>query len=423
MDDVLATARALLATGPLCDACLGRPFADRSFGLRNEERGKGLRVSLALAGDDDYESPDIEACWVCEGVCGRFDELAERCVESLGDTDFHTYQLGTRVPPLVEENETLLREDAGLELDAGEPLKSEVNREVGRRLGALTETEVDFERPDVQLTLDFDDDTVDLQRNSIAIYGRYRKLERGISQTDWEKYDHSVESFVSPAITTAHRGTEGVFHGAGREDVDALMLGTGRPFVLEVKHPRRREVDLAELEEQVNEDGNGRVEVEDLRYATYEMVERVKMLDASKTYRMDVEFDEPVTSEELADAIEALYGATIDQRTPNRVSHRRADLVRERTVYDITGELVDGCHAELTVDGEGGLYVKELVSGDEGRTDPSVAGLLGVTAVVTHLDVLAVEGENEPFADPEYLREADDGDDEADAAAGDDTAE
>jgi tRNA pseudouridine synthase 10 len=404
--DALATARALLATGPLCDACLGRPFADRSFGLRNEERGKGLRVAVALADDADYDAPDPDACWVCEGVCGRFDELAERCVEALEGTEFHTYQLGTRVPPLVEENEVLLREDAGLEPDAGELLKSEVNREVGRRVGALTGTDVDFERPDVQLTVDLDADTVEVQRNSIAVYGRYRKLERGISQTDWEKYDHSVESFVSPAITTAHRGTEGVFHGAGREDVDALMLGTGRPFVLEVKHPRRRRVDLEELEAQVNADGDGRVEVEGLRYATYEMVERVKMLDAGKTYRMDVEFEEPVTAEELDAAVEALDGATVEQRTPNRVSHRRADLVRERTVYDISGELVDEYHAELTVDGEGGLYVKELVSGDEGRTDPSLAGLLGVPAVVTHLDVLAVEGEDEPFADPDYLLEA-----------------
>jgi len=406
MDDPLATARALLATGPLCDACLGRPFADRSFGLRNEERGKGLRVTLALADDADYDAPDPDACWVCEGVCGRFDELAERCVEALEGTEFHTYQLGTRVPPLIEENEVLLREDAGLAPDAGELLKSEVNREVGRRVGRLTETEVEFERPDVQVTLDLDADTVDVQRNSIAVYGRYRKLERGISQTDWEKYDHSVESFVSPAVTTAHRGTEGVFHGAGREDVDALMLGTGRPFVLEVKHPRRRRVGLHELEAQVNEDGDGRVEVEGLRYATYEMVERVKMLDAGKTYRMDVEFGEPVTAAELEAAVEALDGASVEQRTPNRVSHRRADLVRERTVYDITGELDDEYHAELTIDGEGGLYVKELVSGDEGRTEPSLAGLLGVPAVVTHLDVLAVEGEDEPFADPDYLLEA-----------------
>jgi tRNA pseudouridine synthase 10 len=39
---------------------------------------------------------------------------------------------------------------------------------------------------------------------------------------------------------------------------------------------------------------------------------------------------------------------------------------------------------------QGGLYVKELVSGDEGRTIPSVASLLGNRAKTLKLDVLNV---------------------------------
>jgi tRNA pseudouridine synthase 10 len=238
------------------------------------------------------------------------------------------------------------------------------------------------------------------------VFGRYRKLERGIPQTHWEKFGTSVEELVAPTLVSAHRGTEGVFHGAGREDVDALMLGTGRPFVLEVKEPRRRDLDLAALEAEINDRREGRVEVEGLCYATHGMVERVKELDASKTYRMDVTFDEPVSESALAEAIERLDGATVEQRTPERVSHRRADLVRERTVYSMTGELTEPDRAELTVHGEGGLYVKELVGGDGGRTEPSLSGLLGVGAAVTHLDVVAVEGEGAPFDHPDYLREA-----------------
>jgi len=404
--ELLEAARALLETGPLCDACLGRPFADRSFGLRNDERGHALRVAVALEDDEDFEPGVGPGCWVCEGITARYDDLAGRAVDALADTEFFTYQVGTRVPPLVEENDDLLRADAGLPADAGERLKSEVNREVGRRVGAGTGAEVDFDRPDVQLLLDLDAGEIEVQRNSVAVYGRYRKLERGLSQTDWEKYDHSVESFVAPPIATAHRGTEGVFHGAGREDVDARMLGTGRPFVVEVKSPRRRDVDLGELAAEIDERADGRVEVEGLRYATYRMIERVKELDASKTYRMDVAFAESVTADELAAAVERLDGATVEQRTPNRVSHRRADLVRTRTAYAVTGDLVDEYRAELTVHGEGGLYVKELVGGDEGRTEPSLAGLLGVDSEVTALDVLAVEGETEPFDHPDYLRDA-----------------
>jgi tRNA pseudouridine synthase 10 len=432
---LLDDARALLAAGPVCDACLGRPFAERSFGLRNDERGRALRTTLALAADNPYESPVPADCWVCEGICGRYDALADRAVAALDGIEFDTYQVGTRVPPLVEENDELLRVDAGLAADAGELLKSEVNREVGRRVGARLEKAVDFERPDVQLLLDLDADEITTTINSIAVYGRYRKVERDVPQTEWPcsncgqtgrvtngpcpecdgtgyRYTTSVEQEIAPTLVTALRGDEGVFHGAGREDVDALMLGSGRPFVFEVKHPHRRDVDLGALEAEINAASDA-IEVEGLRYASHRMIERVKELDAAKTYRMTVAFDAPITDAELQSALDELRGATIAQRTPQRVDHRRADLVRERTVYDVSGATTEKqpetsggeTTATLTVDGAGGLYVKELVSGDGGRTEPSLAGLLGVGAEVTALDVLAVEGEDEPFEQPEFFRE------------------
>ena len=39
---------------------------------------------------------------------------------------------------------------------------------------------------------------------------------------------------------------------------------------------------------------------------------------------------------------------------------------------------------------QGGLYIKELVSGDEGRTIPSVASILKTKAKPCELDVLKV---------------------------------
>ncbi|MFB6179096.1 MAG: tRNA pseudouridine(54/55) synthase Pus10 [Halorientalis sp.] len=435
---VLETARRAIDTGPLCDACLGRLVADRSFGLTNGERGRSLRVTVALEDDDpiaDLEPDD--ACWVCEGESDRYDEWAERAAHRLGEFDFATYQTGTKVPPLLAENDHLLREDVGLDEDAGEPLKAELNREVGKRLGRLTDTEVDFERPDVLVLLDLATDELEVQINSAFVYGRYRKLERDIPQTKWPcnechgtglkrgatcegcggsgfRYDESVEQLSAPVVLDAMDGEEAVFHGAGREDVDALMLGSGRPFVIEVKEPRTRDVDPDELEAEINEFADGKVEVEGLRLATHDMVERVKEHDASKTYRMAVEFDDPVSAEDLDATLDDLDGATIHQDTPQRVTHRRADITRTREVYDIEGEL-DGdsdpreaTHATIEVHGEGGLYVKELVSGDEGRTDPSLSGLLGVGAVVTALDVLTVEGETEPFALPEFFETGDD---------------
>jgi tRNA pseudouridine synthase 10 len=438
---ILEDARRVAENGPVCDSCLGRCFADRSFGLTNAERGRSLRIAAALEDDTPYEATDAAACWVCEGESQRFDEYAETVAAALDGWEFDTYQVGTRTPPLLEENEVLLRESADLPEDAGESFKSEFNREVGKRVGQLTGTAVDFERPDVLALLnvnpdrpDLSEHAVDVQINSAFVYGRYRKLERDIPQTEWPcrecggsgkqlgegggeedcdycggsgyLYDESVEELTTPPVRETMAGDEALFHGAGREDVDARMLDTGRPFVIEVKRPRTRNVDVEALEAEINGFADGKVEVTDLAPATHEMVERVKELDASKTYRMDVEFDADVTEEALQETVEELRGTTVEQDTPQRVDHRRASMTRTRTVYDAEATLEDPRHAELEVHGEGGLYVKELVSSDEGRTTPSLAGLLDVGAEVTALDVLAVEGEDEAFADPEYLQES-----------------
>jgi tRNA pseudouridine synthase 10 len=423
---VLDSARALLATGPLCDHCLGRPFAERSFGLGNHERGRGLRVSVALDDDADFEPGAAGDCWVCEGVFERVDEFAERASDAVADYEFSAYQVGTRVSPLVEENDRLLREDAGMDPEAGEPLRKELNREVGKRVGQVTGTAVDFERPHVQFLLDLDADRVEATVNSAHVYGRYRKLERDIPQTEWPcsdcrgsgrqgrepcdtcdgsgyLYPESVEQLTAPVVEDVMEGVDSTFHGAGREDVDALMLGTGRPFVIEVNEPRRREIDVRRLESDINAFADGKVEVEGLRLCTHDMVERVKELDATKRYRAAVEFGGDVRAAELADAVADLDGATIEQYTPNRVDHRRAAKTRTRVAHEVTRELEDPRHATIEVHGAGGLYIKELISGDEGRTEPSLAGALGVDAEVTALDVLAVEGEDEQFEDPDFF--------------------
>lgn len=443
---VLEQAREILGTGTVCDACLGRVFAQRSHGLRNEERGRSLRVTLSLVDDEPHETPAALSCWVCEGYTATVDALAAVVVDALQGIEVRTYQVGSRIPPLLEENDRLLRAEAGLDPETGESLKRELNREVGRRVGARLGIEVDFERPDVVCLLEaaavdpvavvdgesISQHAVDVQINPAFVYGRYRKLERGIPQTEWPcnecggagtqlgedgeepcagcggsgyRYDDSVEQLVAPHVVEAMEGTEGTFHGAGREDVDAKMLGTGRPFVLEVTRPRVREPDLEAVAEAIHDTAEGRVEVEDLQLGTHEMVERVKELPASKRYRATVTFEEAVEESALAAALERLEGATVEQRTPNRVDHRRADRVRERTVYAIDGELTDEREAVVEIHGEGGLYVKELISSDEGRTEPSLAGELGVASFVEALDVLAVEGEEAPFEDPAYLRE------------------
>ena len=111
-------------------------------------------------------------------------------------------------------------------------------------------------------------------------------------------------------------------------------------------------------------------------------------MKADKVYRLKIVH--ATTEEKLKSSIDILSGTIIKQKTPTRVLHRRADLERMRKVHSIDLESFETDTAVLVVNCEGGLYVKELVSGDGGRTVPSVAFLTGSEAKVIELEVLKV---------------------------------
>jgi tRNA pseudouridine synthase 10 len=398
-DRQIELGRRILAAGPICDECLGRRFAKVGRGLLNAERGRALREQLDEPGV-------VGTCWVCGGLFDRADVWAERAARRASGIEFETYLFGVELSARVEEMEALLEERYPTE-DA-ESAKHAFNRVVGKafeaRLGRPAT--VAFVGPDLSFVVDVAADALRLHVASLYVYGRYRKLVRGIPQTRWpcrrcrgrgcttcgftgKQYPESVEEWIAAPLLDAADAEGAHLHGAGREDIDARMLGNGRPFVLELLSPRRRTLDLLALTDAVNVHARGRVEVGPLTLTERGSIVRLKEARAPKRYRAVVAFDEPVSDGELRAALAQLCGE-IEQRTPQRVSHRRADRVRRRRLLAAAGQMDSPRSAVVEVEGDGGLYIKELVSGDGGRTSPSLADRLGVGAVVTELDVLEV---------------------------------
>ena len=292
-----------------------------------------------------------------------------------------------------------------------EPFKSELNREVGKLIAAKTGKLADLKSPDVVVHLNLEKGEVELQVAAIFIRGRYRKLVRGIPQTRWpcrechgrgcprcegtgRMYQESVDELIRPAVVEAAQAEDTVFHGAGREDIDVRMIGTGRPFVVEAVNPKVRSIDLAWLQEEINRRAEGKVEVLDLTPTDAATVEYLKEAAFEKTYSALVRFGAEIPEEKLKSVLKELVGS-VDQRTPTRVSHRRADKVRKRNVHMVDLVEASGKHARIVIRGDSGLYIKELISGDDGRTKPSLADSLGVDAVVEELDVIDVGGESD----------------------------
>jgi tRNA pseudouridine synthase 10 len=208
-------------------------------------------------------------------------------------------------------------------------------------------------------------------------------------------YLYSVEELIGRHVVKAFQAQDAILHGSGREDIDACMVGSGRPFIMEVINPRVRVVDLVTLADTINRSEEGRVSVTLEGLADRADVETIKSKQSYKKYRILVEIDGRISRDRLRDALDRLNGATIYQRTPRRVAHRRADRIRERRVIHIEDVGTDNDRLLIDITGEAGLYIKELISGDEGRTEPSLSGLLGKEARVTRIDVLQVDSPDE----------------------------
>ena len=437
---VLETALRMLEKHPLCDHCLGRQFAMLGRGIDNGDRGKALKLSLTMqasaltlaknakgsrqlrvlasngfSGDAEEtlrqygkRAPRAkpEACFLCDGKFQLLDELVEKALTALAYYEYTSFLVGVELPVSVEEREDEFK--AAFNVGYSESIRHEFGRLLGKRIEALSGKTVEYRKPDVAIVVNPWTETVTLQVNPLFVAGRYRKLVRDIPQSKWfcsscrgrgcekcggtgKMYPESVEELVSKPLLEATEGEKTSFHASGREDVDARMLGGGRPFVVEISKPKKRFLDLPKLKETINRNAANKVEVSNLRFTSKDVVRRLKKAEsAQKEYRALVEFEHDLTEAGLRILELRLNGVAIKQQTPLRVLHRRADLTREKYIYWVKVKKVSPRRVDFKVRCQGGLYVKELVSGDEGRTVPSVSSLLDNRAKPLKLDVLKV---------------------------------
>jgi tRNA pseudouridine synthase 10 len=439
--DVLEKAFEMLSKHPLCDHCLGRQFALLGYRMENNVRGQALKVGLTMQANDMFNTEDNggiqrlkvlatngfskeaqatldhlkkrvpkenleKICILCQGKMTQVDALTKKAIETAEGYDYSTFLVGIELPKSVEEYEDEFK--AAFNVGYGESIRHEFGRLFGKAIAIKACKEADYLIPEIVFVINPFLDCVRLEVNPLFVTGRYRKLARDISQSMWfcsncqgrgcnqcggtgKNYSESVEEFASKPLLEATGGTESFFHASGREDVDARMLGSGRPFVVEISKPKKRFIDLKNIEATVNDRALGKVDVAGLEFANKEVVRKLKKGEnAKKEYALLAEFEREISDADLRLMEEKFSQVTIKQQTPLRVMHRRADLIRERYIYKLKVKKVSLKRALLEIKCQGGLYVKELVSGDEGRTNPNVSALLNNKAKTLKLDVLNV---------------------------------
>lgn len=386
--------------GKICKNCLGRKLSKTIEGTNNIERADKVCRELNI------DLNDVD-CVICDNLFDKLDdELYRKIDDKINElkVEFDTFLVGSKISKEIQKKD----EDLSLKFDLTvETIKKEVNRLIGLEIWKIYDKEAEFESQDIVFNIDLlDEPKVRIQINPLYIEGKYNKLKRGIPQTKWpcskckgrgceecnytgKQYPESVEELISEHFLKLTKGREAKFHGAGREDIDVLMLGSGRPFVLEIKEPKIRKLDLPALEEKINKINEGKTSYHNLQVCERKRKADIKQSspDTYKVYNALVKCNETFDKVKL-DEITKLN--EIHQQTPLRVLRRRADKVRIKHVLDLSYEIIDDTSFNMRIKTEGGLYIKELISGDDGRSQPNISDILGVEAICEQLDVIEV---------------------------------
>ncbi|XP_051139953.1 uncharacterized protein LOC127257534 isoform X2 [Andrographis paniculata] len=243
--------------------------------------------------------------------------------------------------------------------------------------------------------------TFQCYRTSIYIGGRYLKYSRNVSQTRWiiddeRKGEASVEEIVGGTIFPLCQGDNYKFHAAGREDIDVRMLGTGRPFLVEIQNARilPSESLIKNMENTINSLESKLVKVKKLKVLDNQGWDLMREGEAEKQkqYAALVWISRPLEDGDVQ-KLSSLKDVQILQKTPIRVLHRRSPLEREKAIHWMRIERLAGSsqYFLLHLCTQAGTYIKEFVHGDLGRTHPNVGSILHCRAEILQLDVTDVK--------------------------------
>lgn len=422
----------VLRVYPLCDRCLGRLYARKGLGLNNKLRGCAIKTLLTMYAKDLANflnkdtiiniarnimfEPFIETiiklgildeeevkqlnmsnvkCYVCGG---NLDEIINHYYNVISSEirkyDVRKFHVGVKIPnDILKREEELIRR---YKFEYAESIKNEIKREIGKMITTMLNLEVDFEDPHIVILVDLEKDRVSFELKPLLIKGRYLKIGRNIAQSKWitrlgkPRTDISIAG-VLETLCSIVQAEELKIHAAGREDLDVRMLGTGRPLIVELKHARKRLIPLRTLEDHVNKQSEFiqfKLDSETTRKDVTKL--KIEAKYQKKIYRALFASFQPLTKDDVRLLEEKMRNTKIKQRTPLRVLHRRKDIVRVKMVYRVKCNPITENLIESLIECQGGLYVKELIEGDEGRTNPSFSSIISKKLKCIELDVLAV---------------------------------
>lgn len=316
-------------------------------------------------------------------------ELTQLIKEKTKGTEFSSFSLGISLPKeLTEEKKEGLRHSFRF------PLIDSLKKELKKKF--------ESDAPELELLIDLNKKIIFFKFKPVYLHGYYNKYSRTLPQTihycpecmgrGCRKCSHSgrlskesIQQLAGEKCIKAFKAEENKFHGAGREDIDVRMLGGGRQFVIELINPKKRKSNLKKLEEAINKKNSKKLKIKNLSFTVKEKIIEIKSLKTEKIYSASIKTKKKLNKKSLLKLKGKLL--SINQLTPLRILERKKEKKRKKKIEILEISSVKEKSFKLELKAESGTYVKEFISGNEGRTSPNLSSLLKTPCNCISLDV------------------------------------
>ena len=390
-----AAAARILAEYALCDACLGRMYA-RRLGLRSHERlGGRLRAAVREIRGRGRAPRRADApagagrCYICRGLLASLGPYGERMAARAAAYEFSTAMVGVTPRPSMVERDDEVRSRFGLA--GAPPLRAALSAALSSALAGAAACRIDRASPDLVLTVNLREDSVEARSRAVVVRGRYTKSSRGLPQKQGpcgacagrgcggcgfagiRPGGGSVEASLSAFLCGALGARRARMTWVGGEGRDSLVSGSGRPFYASIADPARRSAALPR-----------RADLGPVAVACLEEVGSVPSAPVpfSTVIEMSLRAARPVSDAEIESVASAMgagsaavYGGAGGGRSERALGP--AECRRESPDS-----------FALRVEAEGGIPLRELAAGE--AVFPNASAVIGAECGIERLDILDV---------------------------------
>jgi tRNA pseudouridine synthase 10 len=326
-------------------------------------------------------------CFICEGLTSQVDSFVRKAVRVTSKYEFRTFAVGLILPPGVQNREDELRSE--YKIRGRETVKSQISGKITNAIARTMRKSVDRLHPDLTVLIDTGRETIDVGSKSLFAYCRYSKPS-GVAQrkrfcercggrgcehchdTGYERVP-SVEECIENRLRRLLKAQRMKFTWLGTEDEESVVHPPGRPMLMEIKSPVKRNVP----KRMVLRTGRGAARVTGLRILKAKPTHVPPFFFKTRTV---IKPAGRILPEDLRRMVKGMNGVTVQYlNNKGKTVYKKVRSVKAR----YSGGTIT---ADITLDG--GLPVRRLISGES--VSPSFSELLRTPLNCQRFDILRV---------------------------------